>query len=44
VLSERILQELSRMLKRNFRATDILLRYGVDEFLAILPETDRREA
>ncbi len=44
VASERILQEVSRMLKRNFRAADILLRYGVDEFLAILPETDRREA
>lgn len=44
VVSERILQEVSRMLKRNFRAADILLRYGVDEFLAILPETDRREA
>lgn len=44
VVSERILQEVSRMLKRNFRAADILLRYGVDEFLAVLPETDRREA
>ena len=44
VVSERILQEVSRMLKRNFRAADVLLRYGVDEFLAILPETDRREA
>ena len=44
VVSERVLLEVSRMLKRNFRAADILLRYGVDEFLAILPETDRREA
>lgn len=44
VVAERILQEVSQMLKRNFRAADILLRYGVDEFLAILPETDRREA
>jgi diguanylate cyclase (GGDEF)-like protein len=44
VVAERILLEVSRMLKRNFRAADILLRYGVDEFLAILPETDRREA
>lgn len=44
VVSERILLEVSRMLKRNFRAADILVRYGVDEFLAILPETDRREA
>ena len=44
VVSERILQEVSRILKRNFRAADILLRYGIDEFLAVLPETDRREA
>jgi diguanylate cyclase (GGDEF)-like protein len=44
VVSERILLDVSRMLKRNFRAADILVRYGVDEFLAILPETDRREA
>ncbi len=44
VVSERILLDASQMLKRNFRAADILVRYGADEFLAILPETDRREA
>jgi diguanylate cyclase (GGDEF)-like protein len=44
VIGERVLLELSQMLKRNFRAADILVRYGEDEFLAILPDTDRREA
>lgn len=44
VVAERVLLDVSRMLKRNFRAADILLRYGEDDFLAILPETDRREA
>lgn len=44
VVAERILLDVSRMLKRNFRAADILLRYAEHEFLAILPETDRGEA
>jgi diguanylate cyclase (GGDEF)-like protein len=44
VVGERVLLEVARMLKRNFRAADILLRSGEDEFLAVLPETDRREA
>ncbi|HLX76879.1 MAG TPA: GGDEF domain-containing protein [Terriglobales bacterium] len=44
VVGERVLLDVTQILKRNFRAADILVRYGVDEFLAILPETDRREA
>lgn len=44
VVAERVLLDVSRMLKRNFRAADILLRYSEHEFLAILPETDRGEA
>lgn len=44
VVAERVLLEVAHMLKRNFRAADILLRHGEDDFLAILPETDRREA
>lgn len=44
VVGERILLDVTQILKRNFRAADILVRYGVDEFLAVLPETDRREA
>jgi diguanylate cyclase (GGDEF)-like protein len=44
VVGEHILVEVSRLLKKNFRAADILVRNGEDDFLAILPETDRREA
>ena len=44
VVGERVLVDVARILKRNFRAADILVRYGEDQFLAILPETDRREA
>ena len=44
VVAERILLDVAQMLKRNFRAADILVRHGEDDFLAILPETDRREA
>ena len=44
VVAERILLDVAHMLKRNFRAADILVRHGEDDFLAILPETDRREA
>lgn len=44
VVSGHVLLNVSQILKRNFRAADILLRYGEDEFLAILPETDRCEA
>jgi len=44
VVAERILVDVSRMLKRNFRASDLLLRYAEHQFLAILPETDRGEA
>lgn len=44
VVAERVLLDVARMLKRNFRASDILLRYAEHQFLAILPETDRGEA
>lgn len=44
VVAERILLDVTQMLKRNFRASDFLVRHGEDDFLAILPETDRREA
>lgn len=34
-----ILRELSHFLKQFFRSTDIICRYGGEEFLVILPET-----
>jgi len=41
---ERILKEAAQLLKRVFRPTDILIRYGHNEFLVILPETAKHGA
>lgn len=38
------LKDLSTLLKDNLRNVDIICRYAGDEFVAILPETDVREA
>jgi len=39
-----VLRELARCLKSAIRNTDILARYGGDEFAILLPETDMRKA
>jgi diguanylate cyclase (GGDEF)-like protein len=39
-----LLKDLSALLKDNLRNVDIICRYAGDEFVAILPETDVREA
>jgi len=44
VAGDRALVNVAGLLKRNFRAADIIIRYGGDEFLVILPDSDRREA
>jgi diguanylate cyclase (GGDEF)-like protein len=41
---DRMLMEAVHLLRRNFRASDYLFRYGGDEFIAIMPDTDRAQA
>jgi diguanylate cyclase (GGDEF)-like protein len=41
---DNMLTEVARLLRRNFRAADYVVRYGGDEFIAIMPDTDRAQA
>jgi len=41
---DRVLEEISLLVKKNMRSDDILARYGGEEFIAILPETDKTKA
>jgi diguanylate cyclase (GGDEF)-like protein len=43
-VGDRVLKEVSSVLRRVARETDVIGRYGGDEFCAILPETDREQA
>lgn len=40
LMGDHVLKELSSLISCNLREQDILVRYGGDEFLIILPETD----
>lgn len=37
---DRVLQEVGRLLRQTLRQSDIAVRYGGDEFLAVFPNTD----
>jgi diguanylate cyclase (GGDEF)-like protein len=37
---DRILMEVAMLLRKNFRAADLIIRYGGDEFLVIMPDTN----
>lgn len=41
---DKVLQEVSGLVRKNMRTGDILARYGGEEFIAILPETDKTKA
>ncbi len=43
-VGDRVLQTVAELIQRSIRASDILVRYGGDEFLVILPETDGESA
>jgi diguanylate cyclase (GGDEF)-like protein len=39
-VGDRVLQEVARLLVSNARVTDLVFRYGADEFCLLLPNTD----
>jgi diguanylate cyclase (GGDEF)-like protein len=44
VIGDQVLVEVTRLLHKNFRAADVVTRYGGDEFLVIMPDTDLGQA
>ena len=41
---DRLLSEAARLLKNTFRGSDMVFRYGGDEFLVVMPDTTEQQA
>jgi diguanylate cyclase (GGDEF)-like protein len=44
LVGDRLLQEVAGLLRRTFRTSDTVIRYGGDEFVALLPDTNEQQA
>src|SRR5579864_8092890 len=44
ITGDRVLVEVAQVLKRTFRASDIIIRFGGDEFLVMLADTDEKSS
>jgi diguanylate cyclase (GGDEF)-like protein len=44
LVGDRVLQEVAGLLRKTLRVSDTLVRYGGDEFLAVLPDTNEEQA
>lgn len=44
LVGDRVLKEVAELLKKNFRVSDTVIRYGGDEFLVLTGDTDEAQA